>query len=261
LSPTPPPSAVPGVVESLQPALPPPTLSRGIQEPEPEPEVAPKSWLGWLFGSNKVSSPNITPPIPLVVSASCTGFAGVDGTSDDAHADPGWVATKSSIVSSRRSSPKGKGGLPSFLRPPSYPSDPVRDVSVPLATSGDFTDVHFRTLHIIYRKSLRRSFHAPDSIRPRLQKMVGEKFSCEEGEYGYFVWEVDQDAVIVLERFMMEVELGWEGKGKVDWEWSERELCGRLFRIIVGEEVRREQSWRRGHEMEQKKDAVVSVTA
>jgi hypothetical protein len=262
LSPTPPPSTVPGVVESLQPALPPPTLSRGIQEPEPEPEPAPKSWFGWLFGSNKVSSPNLTPPTPLVVSASCTGFAGVDGTSDDAHADPGWVATKSSIVSSRRSSPKGKGGLPSFLRPPSYPSDPARDVSVPLATSGDFTDVHFRTLHIIYRKSLRRSFHAPDAIRPRLQKMVGEKFSCEEGEYGYFVWEVDQDAVIVLERFMMEVELGWEGKGKVDWEWSERELCGRLFRIIVGEEVRREQSWRRRHEMEQKKkDAVVSVTA
>jgi hypothetical protein len=94
-----------------------------------------------------------------------------------------------------------------------------------------------------------------------LQKLVGEKFSCDEGEYGYFAWEVDQDAVIVVERFMMEVEFGLEGKGHVEWGWSEKDLCGRLFRIIVGEEVRREQSWRRGQEFEQKGKRAAGVTA
>jgi hypothetical protein len=257
LSPTPPPSTIPGVVECLQPAPRPPTLSRGKldHESEPQPEPAPKSWLGWLFGGSKTSSLTPTPPPTLVVVADGTGIAAIDGVSDNVNADPGWVATKSSIVSHRRNSPKGKRGLPSFLRPPSYPSDPARDVSVPLATSGEFTDVHFRTLHIIYRKSLRRSFHAPDTIRPSLQKMIGTKFDYDEGEYGYFAWEVDRDAVVVLERFMQEVELGWEGKGNVKWGWGEKELCRRLFRIIVGEEVRREQSWRREHDREEKKPA------
>jgi hypothetical protein len=265
LSPTPPPSTGPGVTDALQPPRPPPTLSKGIAEPElerePEPNPASKSWLGWLFASSKVASPAPPSPTPPVVAARYTGIVGEDGATGPANSDRGWVATKSSIATVRRNNPKGEKGVPCFLRPPSYPSDPARDVSVPLATSGEFTDVHFRTLHVIYRKSLHRSFHAPDAIRPRLQKLVGEKFTCDEREYGYFAWEVDQDAVIVVERFMMEVELGWDGKGQVEWGWSEKDLCGRLFRIIVGEEVRREQSWRRGQEIEQKKKTAPSVTA
>jgi hypothetical protein len=253
LSPTPPPSSIPGVVDLLQPALPPPTLSRGIPESEPEP--AQSTWFGWLWGSSKPSVLILAPqPIPTTENPA-RAVANVDGAGDDAAS--GWKATTSSIVAYRKHDSKI---LPSFLRPPSYPSDPSRDVSIPLATSGKFTDVHFRTLHIIYRKSLRRSFHAPDAIRPRLQEMVGEKLTCDEGEYGYFAWEVDQDAVIVLERFMLEVELGWEGKGNVEWSWSEKELCGRLFRIIVGEEVRREQSFRREQDKEQKKNTPVGCT-
>jgi hypothetical protein len=85
--------------------------------------------------------------------------------------------------------------------------------------------------------------------------MIGTKFDCDEGEYGHFAWEVDRDAIVVLERFMQEVEFGWEEKRNVKWGWSEKELCRRLFRIIVGEEVRREQSWRREHDREEKKSA------
>ena len=235
LSPTPPPSTIPGVVELLQPALPPPTLSRGIPEPEPEPEPAKVSWFGWLWSSSKVSFPNAAQPTSTELDPASI-FACVDGAGDTA--GTGGRKTKHKIKSKHHDSKV----LPSFLRPPSYPSDPSRDASVPLATSGEFANVHFRTLHIIYRKSLRRGFHAPQAIRPRMQKMVGEKFSCDEGEYGHFAWEVDQDAVVVMERFMMEVELGWEGKGHVEWGWTEKELCHRLFRIIVGEEVRREQA-------------------
>ena len=244
LSPTPPPSTIPGVVELLQPALPPPTLSRGILEPEPEPELMPEpvqhSWFGWLWGGAK-SSLSSSAQLEPTASNQTKAIACVDGAEDNK--DSGWRKTKSNIRSSSRHDSKV---LPSFLRPPSYPSDPCHDVSVPLATTGDFTNVHFRTLHIIYRKSLRPRFHGPSAIRPGLRKMVGEKFTCDEGEYGDFAWEVDRDAVVVVERFMMEVEFGWEGKGHVEWGWTEKELCHRLFRIIVGEEVRREQAAKKG---------------
>lgn len=262
LSPTPPRSTVPGIIDALRPPLPPATLSKRIPESETEPVPIAKPWFGWLFGGgSKVALADPPPPTPPVAVASCAGIASVDGAIDPGRNGPGWVATKSSVATARRNSLKGKGRVPSFLRPPSYPSDPARDVSVPLATSGEFTDVHFRTLHIIYRKSLRRSFHAPETIRPQLQKLVSERFTCDEGEYGYFAWEVDQDAVTVVERFMMEVEWGWEGKGNVVWGWSEKDLCGRLFRIIVGEEVRREQVWRRGQEVEQQKSTTAGVPA
>src|SRR6202034_1058080 len=71
LSPTPPPSTIPGVVECLQPAPPPPMLSRGMldHESELQPEPAPKSWLGWFFGGSKTSSPTPTPPPYLCVVA------------------------------------------------------------------------------------------------------------------------------------------------------------------------------------------------
>lgn len=88
---------------------------------------------------------------------------------------------------------------------------------------------------------------------------MSERFECDEqeGGYGYFAWEVDHDAVVVLERFMQEVEFGHQqnrenrkeermqkGRTKVMWKWTEKELCQKLFRIIVGEEVRREQGLR-----------------
>ena len=262
LSPTPPPSNIPGVIDLLQPAFPPPTLSRGLSELEPEPKAKPEaaknSWFGfgWLFGATSSSPPDPTPKPTTAVATAGTAIGNVDGPSDEAGS--AWHIAKSSLVSSRT---HGSKVLPSFLRPPSYPSDPSRDVSLPLTTSDEFTDVHFRTLHIIYRKSLRHSFHAPNAIRPGLQMLVGEKFGCDEGEYGYFAWEVDQDAVVVVERFMLEVELGWEGKGSVKWGWSEKELYGRLFRIIVGEEIRREQSWKKGEaKREQKQKMAVNGT-
>ena len=93
---------------------------------------------------------------------------------------------------------------------------------------------------------------------------MGNKFECdeEEGGYGYFSWEVDQDAVVLLERFMREIEfgycddvqgakigiLGMKHRDSVKWKgwgWTEKDICHKLFRIIVGEEVRREQALRK----------------
>ena len=208
--------------------------SQRKEKPTPRntPEIQLKSsWLGWLWGSK--SNPSAKPhpgPIPTV--------------------DGGAVDWQPITTSSIRSS-KPAARVPSYLLPPSYPSDPSRDVSIPMSVSGAFTDTHFRTLHIIYGKSGRPRFHAPKSIRPGLQRLLGQKFQAEEGEYGFFGWTVDGDAAKVVERFMQEVEEGWVGKEveegrRVKWGWSEREIMQRLFRIVVGEEVRMEQVVRRG---------------
>ena len=232
LSPTPPPS-IASEQECARPeaeSVPARSVRSQREEPTPgsTPEVQSKSsWLGWLWGSKPSSGTNPqSGPIPTV-----------DGGTDD------WqpTTTLSSITSS-----KPHTSVPSYLLPPSYPSDPTRDVSVPMAVSGEFTNTHFRTLHIIYAKSGRPRFHAPRSVRKGVRELIGVKFECEEekGGYGFFGWEVDEEAARVVERFMREVEFGWEAKGEAEWGWSEKDIMHNLFRIVVGEEIRREQGMR-----------------
>ena len=244
LSPTPPPSIIhPGVFELSQPASPSPSLTKAKENP------TTSSWFGWLWGSAK-------PAAPTTEKKSAVAVAATDGANDDDDDDNSsvWQPTSKAKIPAILSTTSQK--LPFYLRPPSYPSDPTRDPAVPLATSGEFSDTHFRTMHIIYRKSLRPRFHAPDSTRPALNTLVRHEFDCDEGQHGYFAWQVDLQAALVVERFMQEIELGWllnrpitntaaavdaGDKGVVKWGWSEKELCHMLFRIIVGEEVRREE--------------------
>lgn len=145
-----------------------------------------------------------------------------------------------------------KTRLPSYLQPPSYPSDPARDPSVPLSTSGPYTNTHFRTLNIIYRKSSRARFHGPsypDEIRPSISTLVDEnwKFEIDEsatmGEDGVYTFTIGGTEARVLERFMREVEHGYHEKGveKVTWKWSVEELAEKLARIAIGERVREEE--------------------
>ncbi|KAG9767708.1 hypothetical protein ABEF93_008744 [Exophiala dermatitidis] len=128
-----------------------------------------------------------------------------------------------------RSTSKGSGSnlnLPSYLLPPSYPSDPHRSPSTPLGLSGEFTNSHFRTLHIIYRKSLRPKFHAPavQDIRPEIMALLGTEMEVDETDYlpnggastsvlserstldEVFVWKIGEVECAVLERFMQECE-------------------------------------------------------
>lgn len=115
--------------------------------------------------------------------------------------------------------------LPSYLLPPSYPSDPHRSSTTPLALSGTFTNTHFRTLHIIYRKSLRPKFHAPPrrAIRPEIMALHGTEMEVDEtahtGIDDVFVWKVGMAECEVLERFMQECEFShgvWMGR-EVVW--------------------------------------------
>ncbi|KAL2444803.1 hypothetical protein ABEF95_017272 [Exophiala dermatitidis] len=145
-----------------------------------------------------------------------------------------------------RSTSRGSGSnlnLPSYLLPPSYPSDPHRSPSTPLGLRGELTNSHFRTLHIIYRKSLRPKFHAPavHEIRPEIMALLGTEMEVDEteptppqpqaGRGGtntnssvlsekstldeVFVWKIGEVECAVLERFMQECEFS-QGVGN----WS-----------------------------------------
>ncbi|KAK5953349.1 hypothetical protein OHC33_005293 [Knufia fluminis] len=159
---------------------------------------------------------------------------------------------------SRTSSPpdqppiQPKTKTPSYLLPPSYPSDPTRDPSVPLSTSGPFTNTHFRTLNIIHRKSSRSRFHAPSyphEIRPAILSLVENNWKLEVdesdtmGEDRIYVFSIGGTEARVLERFMREVEFGYALKGvqEVTWAWSVEELAEKLGRIAIGEIVREEE--------------------
>ncbi|EXJ88626.1 hypothetical protein A1O1_05556 [Capronia coronata CBS 617.96] len=86
--------------------------------------------------------------------------------------------------------------IPSYLLPPSYPSDPSRSARsttsssyssapLPLSLEGKFTNTHFRTLHIIYRKSLRPKFHAPPrhTIRSEIMALHGCEMEIDESAH------------------------------------------------------------------------------
>lgn len=161
--------------------------------------------------------------------------------------DNKWQQTKSSIASGSR---PASAKIPSYLLPPSYPSDPKRQASTPLALRGAFTNAHFRTLHIIYRKSLRPKFHAPSAhaIRPEIRALDGLAMDVDEtdvvGLGEVFTFTVGTTECQVLERFMQECEYscglyGRDASGK--WGWSALEIAERLCRIVVGEVVRDEE--------------------
>ena len=178
--------------------------------------------------------------------------------------------TKPANTSSTQPKPTSK--LPSYLEPPSYPSDPLRNPSIPLSTSGAFTNTHFRTLHILHAKSQRPRFHAPRKIRRSIREMIGWKMEVDEtktldpprsgnmdsrngqGTGAFFQWTLGEREAQVLERFMQEIEFGYVVAGpenggvrvgeKVKWGWSVRELAGRLGMVVVGEAVRAEEGGR-----------------
>ncbi|KAL6243180.1 hypothetical protein RBB50_009731 [Rhinocladiella similis] len=182
-----------------------------------------------------------------------------------------WEMAKLSMPSTgkRSSSTKlgsqAKSRLPSYLLPPSYPSDPSRPSSSRLGLSGEFTNNHFRTLHIIYRKSLRPKFHGPaqGSIRPDVLALEGREMDIDETSNGMgemFTWTIGQTECAVIERFMQEVEYSngfYRGKkvrhedvvGREDvlrWGWSVDQLGEWLCRIVVGEVVREEERKAKG---------------
>lgn len=259
--------------------------SAPVQSPPPQNDDvvqprAQKGLLSWIWG-----------PKPPQAVAEASNTVQVDGTSESLHHpshsqvdnDTSSRTTPKSqpqhtqpITEYKRPISKPRTHLASYLLPPSYPSDPTRTPTIPLSTTGSFTNIHFRTLHIIHRKSQRPRFHAPSfqTCRPEIRALASHrwKLSVDESSSGLggFAWTVGETEARVLERFCREVEFGhlmrdaegedvdmlneewcgiggiWGGRvehGSADvrWGWSVEQLATWLGRIVVGEVVREEE--------------------
>lgn len=206
------------------------------------PETKASGWLGWVWRGKTAETE--TTMVPVTSPNASTSMLSIDGT-EDANETHQWQPAGGSLPSrTKERQSQGTTKLPSYLLPPSYPSDPKRDPNKPLATSGEFENVHFRTLHIIYRKSQRPRFHAPKHIRPDLKKLLGLSIEVDESRagMGLFEWKCGHTEVEVLERFMQEVEYGWHvADRECRWSWTVDELAHRLCRVVVGEVVREEE--------------------
>ena len=255
------------------------------EQPEADTKQQKSGWLEWLLGSKKdvAETKSAESAAAARVDHQREATKGLDGTQEEDAASRSAAAAINSKSSAQANTTTTTPGVtttptssdtPSYLRPPSYPSDPSRLDYVttlpttqppPLTTKGDFTNTHFRTLHIIHRKSSKPRFHAPsfEECRDGLIELVGQKWVVDETRsgMGVFEWVVGTREVQVVERFMKEVEYGvvmgadgvlegqeWEAvKEKmnlVKWGWSERELMWRFCRIVVGEVVRVEEAQR-----------------
>lgn len=240
-----------------------PEIEVEVKAPTAQPS---KGWGSWFWGSRQDASDGSQQRADAEHGSSTLPSP----EQNDQPATSQWEKTKSSIASSnKRSRPSSANppNLPSYLLPPSYPSDPLRASSstvTPLALGGAFTNQHFRTLHIIYRKSLRPKFHAPptSTIRREILALKGSEMEIDESGHGIdrgvFCWKMGHGECEVLERFMQECELshGWfkgrrirsagqtEGEKStkpLKWEWSVEQLAEWLCRIVVGEVVREEE--------------------
>lgn len=242
-----------------------------------KPSDSKSGWRSWVWGEkNKTSNESErvrqsdSARVPTEMKSNKP--QPVTTKEDPAH-HPAWTQTVSSIPStSLHSSKLTKPSpsvsdtaikLPSYLLPPSYPSDPTRSPAIPLATTGTFSNSHFRTLHIIYRKSLRPKFHAPKHIRPAVRRLLGTQMEIDETdqgiERGVMTWTLGEGECEVLERFMQEIELDYgvfptsdSGQSearlenveqqRVLWGWNVQQLAHWLCRIVVGEVVREEEA-------------------
>lgn len=206
-------------------------------ENTPEPKAKSTSWGSWLWrGKADQSSSELT-----AESSSPVADRVVETSPPTKQPESAWKATQTSIPSThlapklitqlgttyRTTAPKP----PSYLLAPSYPSIPYRAVSMPMKTSGDFTNDHFRTLHIIHAKSLRSGFHAPKYIRPEITGLHGFRMTVDETAAGLdvFEWTVGVAECEVLERFCQEVEWGWVGR----WHGSEGDARNNLAKLAV----------------------------
>lgn len=238
---------------------------------DPQPPSQGQSGKGWFSWFKQVDDtqkqPTEVEPSEQTANPKLSEVPNLDGSLDsfieddrDPNRDDSSYAPTSRHTSIPRDpfqtrkthpSPPSKSELPSYLLAPSYPSDPTRDPSIPLSTSGLFTNTHFKTLHIIYRKSLRPRFHGPSypsEVRPALRDLVEEKWTLKVDESEMmdevFEFTVGVQEARVLERFMREVEHGYartDGGRGVQWGWSVEGLAGRLGRVAIGEVVREEE--------------------
>ena len=252
------------------------------EEVEEGEEPRKSGWMGWLWKGKLAddSKQNDT----TMASDATPQLDGIHDEPETEQREEQWEPTttamtsgpattqpepsQSNLQSKPKLEPKKQlpAGIPSYLKPPSYPSDPKRSPTTPLATSGNFTNSHFRTLHIIYAKSQRPRFHAPKHIRAVVKALLEWKMELDlsKENMDVFEWQVGEKECEVLERFMQEVEWShcvqaeFVGAGtgaetgagvmkamkEIQWAWNVEELARHLGMLVIGEIVRGEEGKR-----------------
>ena len=163
-----------------------------------------------------------------------------------------WEPTTTALPTTNLHISKPRPLAPSDVSSSRSSSDPrIPPSPETLPVSGYFSDNHYKHLHILYLKSLTSSFTCPGSLRPELKKYIGHKVYSGDGE---FAWEVTRRDAEVVERWIRSFE-GIDARERVEyWEdgmrgkgryrvvsWDEWDLCKRLYSIVAGQEIRREE--------------------
>ncbi|KAH8695447.1 hypothetical protein BGW36DRAFT_264073, partial [Talaromyces proteolyticus] len=108
-----------------------------------------------------------------------------------------------------------------------------------LATSGYFTDAHYVALRRLYALAKRQPEQFPYHSNARRDEMIGDSLWTSDGEHGLPIAEIQFGIVDRFVSDLAEADMQNGGSGEVGW--TEDDLHKRLFSIIVGEQIRREE--------------------
>ena len=205
-------------------------------------QIPSTSWLSKLTGWG-------SKPMP----AACPAPAQLSSNGGHSNSNMHWEPTTTTLSSTSLAAFNAlsvSSGFSSAASDPRFPPPPEN-----LPVSGYFSDHHYKHMHILYLKSLKPTFTRPGSVRPDLKKCIGRK--CYSGD-GELAWEITMEDAEVVERWIRAFEGRDARECVLDWSdaeakyrvigWDEWDLCQRLFSIVAGQDVRREQKKR------QKKD-------
>lgn len=118
------------------------------------------------------------------------------------------------------------------------PTSKKRKATPPLATSGYFTDDHYRHLRRLYQQARQSPDLFPYHPSPRRVDMLDDWLWTSDGEHGLRVAAIQFGIVDRFVQDLSEADRRVGGRGEVGW--SEEDLHKRLFSVIVGEQIRKE---------------------
>ncbi len=210
-------------------------------------QIASVSWFSILTGwGSKPAPPTCPAPAPKE-----------PGQQQTQHSESNiqWEPTTTALPSvdlRALNAPSAPSPFLSHFSDPRIPPPPES-----MAVSGYFTDYHYKHLHILWLKAEKPTFTRPGSVRPALTRYIGQ--TCYGGE---FEWEITRRGAEVVERWIRSFE-GRDARETVkDWsdgagryrkiEWDEWDLCKKLFSLVAGQELRREERARK--EKKEKKE-------
>ncbi|KKY17435.1 putative at dna binding protein [Phaeomoniella chlamydospora] len=115
-------------------------------------------------------------------------------------------------------------------------SKPSKNATPRPPPHGPWTKPHYRALHRLYLKSLKRNCpkYTVANLRPGLKSLLNQTAMSSTGSHEEQVVMTLKELAVV-EEFMRSLEKDWPGQ---EIEWTEEDLGMRLYSIIIGYRVR-----------------------